>query len=110
MVTDRFLGATLTSRRGGHTPFVQAGAETSDTGAEWLRRTHVVLGIVSYQEVSMSGTNVRNHVVFSNHFVFPGWSVQSAALVLLPSEELMNCCAAGTNGCLDLRCHGFPPG
>jgi len=26
--------ATLTGRRGGHTPFVQAGAETSDTGAE----------------------------------------------------------------------------
>jgi len=35
--------ATLTGRRGGHTPFVQAGAETSDTaeavkpdpGASW---------------------------------------------------------------------------
>jgi len=33
MVDDLFC-ATLTSRRGGHAPFVQAGAETSDTGAE----------------------------------------------------------------------------
>ena len=29
-----FFCATLTGRRGGHTPFLQAGAETSDTGAE----------------------------------------------------------------------------
>ena len=31
---DGLFCATLTSRRGGHTPFVQAGAETSDTGVE----------------------------------------------------------------------------
>jgi len=30
----RFLCAGLIGRRGRHTPFVQAGAETSDTGAE----------------------------------------------------------------------------
>jgi len=29
-----FFCATLTGRRGGHTPFVQTGAETPDTGAE----------------------------------------------------------------------------
>jgi len=29
--------ATFTGRRGGHTPFVQAGAETSDTGAEAVK-------------------------------------------------------------------------
>jgi len=34
MVDGLFFCATLTSRRGGHTPFVQAGAETSGTGAE----------------------------------------------------------------------------
>ena len=34
MVDGLFFCATLTGRRGGHTPFVQAGAETSDTGAE----------------------------------------------------------------------------
>jgi len=34
MVDGLFFCATLTSRTGGHSPFVQAGAETSDTGAE----------------------------------------------------------------------------
>jgi len=34
MVDGLFFCATLTSRRRGHTLFVQAGAETSDTGAE----------------------------------------------------------------------------
>jgi len=29
-----FFCTTLTGRRGGHTPFVQAGGETSDTGVE----------------------------------------------------------------------------
>ena len=29
-----FFCATLTGRRGGHIPFLQGGAETSDTGAE----------------------------------------------------------------------------
>jgi len=33
MVDGLFFCATLTGRRGGHSPFVQAGAETSDTGA-----------------------------------------------------------------------------
>jgi len=32
-----FFCATLTSRRGGYAPFVQAGAETSDTGAEAVK-------------------------------------------------------------------------
>ena len=34
MVDGLFFCATVTGRRGGHNPFVQAGAETSDTGAE----------------------------------------------------------------------------
>ena len=33
-MVDGLFCATLTGRRGGHTPFVQAGAETPDTGAE----------------------------------------------------------------------------
>ena len=33
IVDGLFFCATLTGRRGGHTPFLQAGAETSDTGA-----------------------------------------------------------------------------
>jgi len=37
MVDGLFICATLTDRRGGHTPFVQAGAETSDNGAEAVK-------------------------------------------------------------------------
>jgi len=37
MVDGLFLCATFTGRRGGHTPFVQTGAETSDTGAEVVK-------------------------------------------------------------------------
>ena len=37
MVDGLFFCAALTGRRGGHTPFVQAGAETSDTGAEAVK-------------------------------------------------------------------------
>jgi len=33
-MVDNLFCATLAGRRGGHTPFVQAGAETSDNGAE----------------------------------------------------------------------------
>jgi len=37
MVNGLFFCATLTSRSGGHTTFVQAGAETSNTGAEAVK-------------------------------------------------------------------------
>jgi len=37
MVDGLFFCATLTGCRGGHTPFVQAGAETSDTSAEAVK-------------------------------------------------------------------------
>jgi len=37
MVGGLFFCTTLTGRRGGHTPFVQAGAETSNTSAEAVK-------------------------------------------------------------------------
>ena len=37
MVDGLFFCATLTGSRGGHIPFVQAGAETSDAGAEAVK-------------------------------------------------------------------------
>ena len=37
MVDGLFICATLTGRRGGHTSFVQAGAETSGTGAKAVK-------------------------------------------------------------------------
>jgi len=33
----------------------------------------------------------------------------AARMLLLLSETLMSCCAAGTNGCLDLRRRAAPP-
>jgi len=37
IVDSLFFCATLTGRRGGHNPFVRAGAETSDTGEEAVK-------------------------------------------------------------------------
>jgi len=37
LVGGLFFCATLTGRRGDHTPFVQAGAETHDTGTEAVK-------------------------------------------------------------------------
>ena len=37
MAGGLFFCATLTGRRGGHTPFVQTGAETSNTGAKKIK-------------------------------------------------------------------------
>ena len=36
-MVDSLFCATLTGRRGGHTSFIQAGAETSDTSAELVK-------------------------------------------------------------------------
>jgi len=57
-----------------------------------------------------SGMKVQGLVVLSNLSVFHRWSVQSAALLSLSSDELMSCWAVGTNGCRNLRCHAFPLG
>jgi len=37
MVDSLFFCATIIGHRGGHTSFVQAGVETSDTGAEAVK-------------------------------------------------------------------------
>jgi len=37
MVDSLFFCATFTGRSGGHTPFVQAGSETPDPGAEEIK-------------------------------------------------------------------------
>jgi len=93
--------------RSGHTPFVQIGAETSDTGAE---------AVEPDQRCSWQGYSRRVGRGWKygsrsalQHFSIHRWSAQSVALMLLSSNELMSCCAAGTNGCLDMRCREFPP-
>jgi len=57
----------------------------------------------------MSGMKARSLVVLYNHFAVHWLSAQSDALnLLLLLDALMSCCAADTNGCLDLRCRAFP--
>jgi len=71
MVDGLFICATLAGRRGGHTPFVQAGAEKSNTGAEAVK-----LDPGSSWEgqsgggVPVSGIKVRSLVGLSAHSAF----------------------------------------
>jgi len=70
MVDDLFC-ATLTGRREGHTPFVQAGAETSDTGAEAVEPDLTLLGrVIPGVCVPVSGIEVRSLVGLTAHSVF----------------------------------------
>jgi len=71
MVDGLFFCATLTGPRGGHTPFVQSGAETSDTGAEAVKpdpgsswEGH------SGGWVPVSGMKMRRRVGLSAHSAF----------------------------------------
>jgi len=74
-----------------------------------LSRTHAVLGrVITGGRVPVSGMEVWSLVRLSNHSAFHRWSAQGAALLMLLSDQLMSCCAAGTNGCLDLSRHAFP--
>ena len=104
MVDSLFFCATLTGRRGGHTPFVQAGAETSDTGAEavkldpgssWEGHSGGVGADVGDENAVLWGCPPTPRSIDDLH---------CAARMLL-SEKLMGCYAAGTNGCPDLRRH-----
>jgi len=70
-MVDGLFCTTLTGRSGGHTPFVQAGAETSDTGAEAVEpdpgsswEGH------SGWCVPVSGIEVRSLVGLSAHSAF----------------------------------------
>jgi len=57
--------------------------------------------------VPVSGMKMRRRVGLSAHSAFHWWSAQCVSRMLLLSEELMSCCAAGTNGFLDLRRRAF---
>jgi len=73
-----------------------------------LSRTHAVLGkVIPGGWVPVSGMKVRRVI---RPFRIPLVIPQSAARMLLFTDKLMSCCAAGTNGCLDLRRHAFALG
>ena len=87
MVDGLFFCATLTGRRGGHTPFVQAGAETPDTSAEAAKPDPSC----SFRgEGAGVGMKMRSLVGLSAHFPFHWWSAQCAARMLLLSDKLMS--------------------
>jgi len=54
------------------------------------------------ERVPVSGMKMRSLVGLSAHPAFH-WSSAHCVVLLLLSDELMRCCAAGTNGCLGLR-------
>jgi len=71
MVDGLFFCATLTGCRGGHTPFVQAGEETSDTGVEAVKPDpRCSWEVIPRGWVPVSGMKVRSLVKLSNHSVF----------------------------------------
>jgi len=73
-----------------------------------LSRTHSVNGrVIPGWWVPVSGIKMRNLVGISAHSTFHWWSAHCASRILLRSDKPMSCCAAGTNGCLDLRRRAF---
>ena len=109
MANSLFFCTTPTICGMGHNLFVQAGTKTSDTCAEAVKtEPRCSFRAIPGRWVSMSVMKARSLVVFSNHYLLHWWSAQSAPLLLFSSVELMSC-AAGTIGCLALRCRAFPP-
>ena len=67
---DGLFCATLTGLRGGYTPFVQAGLETSDTGADEPDPGSSWGGSFQGECVPVSGIEVRSLVGLSAHSAF----------------------------------------
>jgi len=108
MVDGLFFCATLTGRRADHTPFAQAGAETSNTSAGVFKPDPDRFGrVISGGCALVWGMKVWSLVGLSAHLAFHWWSGQCAACMLLLSDKLVSGCAAGTNECLDLRSRAF---
>jgi len=102
MVYGLFFCATLTGRRGDHTPFVQAGAETFDIDAEAVKSD----SRSSCEGRSGGWVSVIKCGVLWGCPPIPhsiGDPLSATARMLLLSDELVSCCVAVTKGCLDSR-------
>ena len=106
MVDGLFFCATLTDRKGGHTPFVQTGAETPDTGAEAVKSDP--RWVTPEGWVPVSGMKVWSFVgcPTTPHSVDNPPTASHVCCCF--QMNMMSCCATGINGCLDLRCRPFP--
>jgi len=79
-----FFCATFTSRRKGDAPSVQAGAETSDTGAEAVNPdSHCSWQGHARRVGANVGDEVTEPAVFFKHSAFHRLSAQRATLLLL---------------------------
>jgi len=67
MVDSLFFCTTLTGRRRGHIPFVQAGVETSDTGAEAVKPDQAYSGDGHSGWAPVSGMKMRSLVGLYAH-------------------------------------------
>jgi len=102
MVNGLFFCATLTGRRGGHTHLYKKERKRP-TPVRWrLSRTQALLGRVSPGECRCRGwkCGILWDCLPTPHSID---DPPSAARMWLLSDEQMSCCAAGTNGCLNLR-------
>jgi len=90
--------------RGCHTPFVQTGEDAPYSGTEAVTPDpRSSWGVTLGKWALGSRIKVRNLVGLSIHSAFHWRSTQRATRMLLLSYELISCCAADTNWCLDLR-------
>jgi len=101
MVDGLFFCATLTDRRGGHIPFVQIGAKRPTSVQRRLSRNQALLGSVTPGGKcgALWGCPPTPYSI--------GDPPSAPNVCWRCQDEVMPCCAAGTNGCLDLRRHAF---
>ena len=96
---DSFFYAMLTGRRRDHTPLGQAGLEASDTGTEAVKPDPGCSWECHSMKVGAGDESSEyREVVQPPRLPFHWWSAQSAAHMLLLSDEIMSCCGASTNG------------
>jgi len=103
MADSSFFCAKLTSRRGGHIPFAQTGAEASDTRAEAVKPDprcswqslsgRVDADVWDESTESRSVVQLVIRPLRRTYVVAVRWTVS---------------CVTGTNRCLDLSCRAFP--
>jgi len=100
-----------TTLRGGHNPFMQAGAETPNIGTDETVKSDTGCSLKGHS--GRVGADVRDESTesyrMSNHSAFHWCSAQCTAHMFL-SDKLMSRCVTGTNGFLDLRHHAFTLG
>ena len=108
-VDSLFFCATLTCCKGSY-PICASRSGNVWHGAETVKPDHPRYSWQGHSRRSGVGDESTESCGVVQPLHIPLVIRQSPALLLLLSVELMNCCAAGTNGCLDLRCRAFPLG